>query len=116
MTLTPQNQAQQMVRIITSRRLLINVCILTLAVAILGGTAVTYRVRAAQAAPPTTGNFLVDQDNNLKFSQNKQNEPAITRDPQTGVLIAGANDQNLEWRLPAGIRHDWPGLWRRSQP
>src|SRR6266702_7888830 len=93
MSWIPQRQPQQMVRSSTSRRLLINVCILTLAIAILGGTAVTYQVRAAQAAPLTTGNFLVDQDHNLQFSQNKQNEPAITRDPFTGVLIAGANDE-----------------------
>src|SRR6266702_1627106 len=93
MSWIPQRQPQQMVRSSTSRRLLINVCILTLAIAILGGTAVTYQVRAAQAAPLTTGNFLVDQDHNLQFSQNKQNEPAITRDPLTGVLIAGAHDE-----------------------
>src|SRR6266702_2232828 len=93
MSWIPRRQPQQMVRSSTSRRLLINVCILTLAIAILGGTAVTYQVRAAQAAPLTTGNFLVDQDHNLQFSQNKQNEPAITRDPLTGVLIAGANDE-----------------------
>ena len=43
--------------------------------------------------PKVVGNFLVDQDHNLAFSQNKQNEPAITRDPLTGVLIAGANDE-----------------------
>jgi len=93
MSWTPQKQAQQMVRSSTSRRLLINVCILTLAIAILGGTAVTYQVRAAHAAPLATGNILVDQDHGLQFSKNKQNEPAITRDPTTGVLIAGANDE-----------------------
>jgi len=96
MSWTLQRQPQQMVRTFTSRRLLTTVCILTLAVAILGGTALTYRVRAAQAATPSAGNFLVDQDHNLLFSQNKQNEPAITRDPVTGVLIAGANDEIKE--------------------
>jgi hypothetical protein len=40
-----------------------------------------------------SGNALVDQDHQLPFSQNKQNEPAITRDPTTGALIAGANDE-----------------------
>src|SRR5260370_14242622 len=49
---------------------------------------------AAQAGSPTVvGNFLVDQDQGLQFSDNKQNEPAITRDPLTGVLVAGANDE-----------------------
>ncbi len=100
MSWIPQRQPQQMVRSSTSRRLLINVCILTLAIAILGGTAVTYQVRAAQAAPLTTGNFLVDQDHNLQFSLNKQNEPAITRDPLSGVLIAGANDEIKEPLCP----------------
>ena len=99
MSWTQQRQPQQMVRTFTSRRLLTTVCILTLAVAILGGTALTYRVRAAQAAT-LTGNFLVDQDHNLLFSQNKQNEPAITRDPVTGVLIAGANDEIKEPLCP----------------
>jgi hypothetical protein len=46
---------------------------------------------SASAAPP--GNFLVDLDHGLQFSQNKQNEQAITRDPITGVLIVGANDE-----------------------
>jgi hypothetical protein len=90
-----------MVGISTSRRLLTTVCILTLAIAILGGTAVSYGVRAASASPHTAGNFLVDQDHGLQFSQNKQNEPAITRDPLSGVLIAGANDQ-LEQPLCPG--------------
>src|SRR2546421_9235954 len=93
-------QLQQMFRTSTSRRLLTAVCMLTLAVAILGGTAVTHQIRAAQAAPSTIGNFLVDQDHNLQFSQNKQNEPAITRDPLTGVLIAGANDEIQEPLCP----------------
>src|SRR6266487_5034877 len=44
-------------------------------------------------SPTVVGNFLVDQDHGLLFSKNKQNEPAITRDPLTGVLIAGANDE-----------------------
>jgi hypothetical protein len=45
------------------------------------------------ASPVVTGNFLVDQDHGLAFPQNKQNEPAITRDPASGVLIAGANEE-----------------------
>ena len=100
MSWTQRRQPQQMVRTFTSRRLLTTVCILTLTVAILGGTALTYRVRAAQAATPSIDNFLVDQDHNLLFSQNKQNEPAITRDPMTGVLIAGANDELKEPLCP----------------
>jgi hypothetical protein len=47
----------------------------------------------AAAAPIPGANVLVDQDHGLQFSQNKQNENAITRDPFTGVLIAGANDE-----------------------
>jgi hypothetical protein len=46
------------------------------------------------------GNYLIDQDNNLQFSQNKQNENAITRDPATGVLVAGANDEIQEPLCP----------------
>src|SRR5712692_5684140 len=52
------------------------------------------------ASPTVVGNFLVDQDKNLQFSDNKQNEPAITRDPLTGVLIAGANDELQEPLCP----------------
>ena len=39
------------------------------------------------------GNFPVDLDHGQPFPENKQNEPAITRDPLTGTLIAGANDE-----------------------
>jgi hypothetical protein len=93
---------QQMVKTSTSPRLLTAACILALATAMLVGAALTPRVHATQASPPTVaGNVLVDQDRNLQFSQNKQNEPAITRDPRTGVLIAGANDE-LEQPLCSG--------------
>jgi hypothetical protein len=48
---------------------------------------------SAQSGLAVSGNSLVDLDRGLQFPQNKQNEPAITRDPSTGVLIAGANDE-----------------------
>ena len=47
----------------------------------------------AGSGPRVGANNLVDLDHGLQFSQNKQNEPAITRDPNTGVLVAGANDE-----------------------
>ena len=47
----------------------------------------------ANAAPTVTANVNVDLDHGLAFPQNKQNEPSIARDPQTGALIAGANDE-----------------------
>ena len=49
---------------------------------------------AAQAVPKAGPNVLVDLDHGLAFPRNKQNEPAITRDPLTGTLIAGANDES----------------------
>src|SRR5690242_10258866 len=42
---------------------------------------------------PAVPNVDLDLDHGLSFSQNKQNEPSITRDPLTGALIAGANDE-----------------------
>jgi len=48
----------------------------------------------ALASDPTAGpNHLVDLDHGLLFPQNKQNEPATTRDPISGVLVAGANEE-----------------------
>jgi hypothetical protein len=45
------------------------------------------------AGPRVLSNANVDLDHNAQFPQNKQNEPSITRDPLTGALIAGANDE-----------------------
>ena len=76
------------------RRFVTAVSVLTLTVAIVLGAVFVHRASAAQpSSPVVAGNFLVDLDHNLAFSQNKQNEPAITRDPLTGVLVAGANDE-----------------------
>ena len=60
-----------------------------------------YSQRAqASGAPKVLNNVLVDVDHGVPFSQNKQNEPAITRDPLTGALIAGANDESREPTCP----------------
>src|SRR5262249_6994526 len=75
------------------RRIVTGISWLVVALAIVAGPGVTAGVLAAPQAPHVVGNTLVDQDHNLSFPQNKQNEPAITRDPLTGVLIAGANDE-----------------------
>jgi hypothetical protein len=47
----------------------------------------------AHGGPSVVGNFLIDLDHSAAFSQNKQNEQSITRDPVSGALIAGANDE-----------------------
>ena len=47
----------------------------------------------AGRGPKVIANVNIDLDHGLLFPQNKQNEPSITRDPLTGALIAGANDE-----------------------
>src|SRR5713226_4022431 len=47
----------------------------------------------AASGPNARGNVLVDLDRGQAFPKNKQNEQAITRDPLTGALIVGANDE-----------------------
>lgn len=94
MSLRSSQQPRRVFGSASSRRLLTVTCLLMLVSALLVGAAFAPRVRASQmSGPSVTGNHQVDLDHNLPFSQNKQNEPAITRDPQTGVLIAGANDE-----------------------
>ena len=51
-----------------------------------GGT-VLFNSQVNMTAPPPPAGQV---DN---FPQNKQNEPGIARDPQTGALIAGSNDE-----------------------
>ena len=76
------------------RRFVTSVSVLTLTAAVIIGAVFVHRASAAQPSSPSVGgNFLVDLDHNLAFPRNKQNEPAITRDPLTGVLVAGANDE-----------------------
>jgi hypothetical protein len=50
-------------------------------------------IASAQAAPRVVNTVNVDLDHGLAFPRNKQNEPSIARDPTTGALIAGANDE-----------------------
>src|SRR6266700_4087363 len=68
---------------------------LVVVVSLLSVAAVPLTAASAAGAtgPSVSANALVDVDHGLAFPQNKQNEPSITRDPLTGVLIAGANDE-----------------------
>jgi len=69
---------------------------LAAAVSLLGVAALPLTATPAAAGatgPSLSSSALVDLDHGLAFPKNKQNEPAITRDPLTGVLIAGANDE-----------------------
>ena len=50
-------------------------------------------VVGARSGPTAGPNYLVDLDHGALFPQNKQNEPSIARDPLTGALIVGANDE-----------------------
>ena len=50
-------------------------------------------VPSAAAAPTPGANVNIDFDHGLAFPRNKQNEPSITRNPITGALIVGANDE-----------------------
>ena len=63
---------------------------------IAGGLALIQPVAGTATAPsrgPSVSENLVDLDHGLPFPQNKQNETSITRNPFTGVLVAGANDE-----------------------
>ena len=67
---------------------------LTAVLLIAGGAATGAPLAAAASVGPSAGaDHLVDLDHGLAFPQNKQNEQSITRDPRTGVLVAGANEE-----------------------
>ncbi|HZC79851.1 MAG TPA: sialidase family protein [Ktedonobacterales bacterium] len=75
------------------RKLLIGAAVTLLATVIVAGMVFTHGAQAAVNGPAVAFNTTLDLDHNLAFSANKQNEPAVTRDPLTGVLVAGANDE-----------------------
>src|SRR3989442_1193518 len=81
------------------KRRLLSVCVLPIAIAVGLVQPVTAGF-ATSTSPSVSGNNLVDQDQSLSFSSNKQNETSITRDPVTGVLVAGANDEIQEGPCP----------------
>lgn len=75
------------------RRVLVVVGALALTFAIVAAVALARWPSARHVPFPVITNYLVDQDIGRDFPQNKQNEPSITRDPLTGVLVVGANDE-----------------------
>src|SRR2546421_3376837 len=64
------------------------------------GVALAMAAAANAGTPSVVGNYPIDLDHNAAFSQNKQNEQSITRDPTTGTLIAGANDERSQPLCP----------------
>ena len=81
------------------KRRLLSVAVLPIAIAV-GLVQPITPALAKPTGPSVSGNILVDQDQGLSFSSNKQNETSITRDPVTGVLVAGANDEINEGPCP----------------
>ena len=81
------------------KRRLLSVAVLPIAIAV-GLVQPITPALAKPTGPSVSGNILVDQDHGLSFSSNKQNETAITRDPVTGALVAGANDEIHEGPCP----------------
>src|SRR5260221_13250755 len=76
------------------RKLLIGAAVTLLATVIVAGMVFAHGAQAEVNGPTVVFNTTLDLDHNLAFSSNKQNEPAVTRDPLTGVLVAGANDES----------------------
>ena len=81
------------------KRRLLSVAVVPIAIAV-GLVQPITPALAKPTGPSVSGNILVDQDHGLSFSSNKQNETSITRDPVTGVLVAGANDEINEGPCP----------------
>ena len=81
------------------KRRLLSVAVVPIAIAV-GLVQPITPALAKPTGPSVSGNILVDQDQGLSFSSNKQNETSITRDPVTGVLVAGANDEINEGPCP----------------
>jgi hypothetical protein len=82
------------------RQRLLSLAILPAAIGLALLQPLTTSASLASGPSVSGGNALIDQDHNLQFSDNKQNENSITRDPTTGVLVAGANDEIQEPLCP----------------